>query len=70
LQRQFFAEQVRAGKLEVKPPTPAKPKLSLKERFGLPAYLQPITDDLEAAMALTFSRQLWGNAVPGERNSI
>ena len=65
IQREYFKEQEKAGKLAMKPPTPPKAKLSLKDKYGLPAHLEPILKDPESAMALTFSRQLWGNAVPG-----
>lgn len=65
LQRQFLSEQERTGALCVKPPTPPRKKASLKETHGLPSHLARIQSDPEAAMALTFSRQLWANAVPG-----
>eukprot|EP00892_Ulva_mutabilis_P005848 jgi/Ulvmu1/3635/UM017_0047.1 len=65
LQRQYFREQERLGKIQLRPPTPAKAKQSLQEKYGLPEHLAPMRKDPETAIALTFSRQLWGNAVPG-----
>ena len=65
IQREYFKAQEKAGKLLLKPPTPEKPKRSLKEKHGLPAHLEPILQNPENAMSLTMSRQLWGSAVPG-----
>ena len=65
LQRQYFQEQEAAGRLQVRPPTPPEPKKSLQEKHGLPAHLPALLADAETAMSLNFSRQLWGNAVPG-----
>ena len=65
LQRQYFQEQEAAGRLQVRPPTPPKPTKSLQEKHGMPAHLPALLADAETAMSLNFSRQLWGNAVPG-----
>ena len=46
-------------------PTPPKPQQTLKEKYGVPAHLDPILKNPEDAMSLTFSKQLWENAVPG-----
>jgi hypothetical protein len=54
----------------VRPPTPARKKKSLKEQFGLPGHLATILHDPEVAMALTFSRQLWANTVPGAHRIV
>jgi hypothetical protein len=67
LQRQYFQEQERLGKLTIKPPPSPAPMVSLREKHGLPPHLQGVLSDAEAAMVLNFSRQLWGNAVPGAR---
>jgi hypothetical protein len=65
LQRQYFQEQERSGRLQVQPPPPPPPRTTLRQRYGVPAHLAAVTQDAEAAMSLNFSRQLWGNAVPG-----
>lgn len=65
MQRAFFQQQEKSGKLKLRAPTPPKPKQTLKEKYGVPAHLDPILNDPEEAMSLTFSRQLWANAVPG-----
>lgn len=65
LQRQYLEEQERAGRLHAKPPTPKAPPRSLQEQHGLPPHLAGLLSDPESAMAINFSRQLWGNAAPG-----
>lgn len=65
LQRQYLEEQERAGRLRAKPPTPKEAPPSLKEQHGLPPHLPAALADTESALAINFSRQLWGNAVPG-----
>lgn len=68
LQRQYFREQEKLGKIQLRPPTPEKAKKSLQEKYGVPSHLEPMQQCPETAIALTFSRQLWGNAVPGMRS--
>jgi hypothetical protein len=65
IQRAYFEQQEKLGKIKMRAPTPRTPKLSLKEKYGVPEHLDPIMKEPEQAMALTLSRQLWGNAVPG-----
>ena len=65
LQRQYLEEQERAGRLRAKPPMPKAAPPSLKEQHGLPPHLPAMLADAESALAINFSRQLWGNAVPG-----
>ena len=65
IQRAFFQHQEKIGKLKVRAPTPPKPQQTLKEKYGVPAHLDPILKNPEDAMSLTFSKQLWENAVPG-----
>jgi hypothetical protein len=66
IQRAFFQQQEKLGKLKLRAPTPPKPKLTLKERYGIPEHLDRMLKDPEEAMSLTFSKQLWENTVPGE----
>jgi hypothetical protein len=63
-------QQEKLGKLKLRAPTPPKPKQTLREKYGVPEHLDPILHDAEEAMSLTFSRQLWANAVPGQFHSI
>lgn len=65
IQRAYFQHQEKIGKLKLRAPTPPKPELTLKEKYGVPAHLDPILNHPEDAMSLAFSTQLWENAVPG-----
>lgn len=65
IQRAFFQHQEKMGKLQLRAPTPPKPKQTLKEKYGVSDHLDPILKNPEEAMSLTFSKQLWANAVPG-----